>query len=75
MKTIFAAIICILFTVSCFAQTAERKLYAESLSACVEKEAAEYSKINSKRNLANRFVEYDINLTSDLPKQFGFIKV
>jgi hypothetical protein len=75
MRAIFLTIICVLFIIPCFSQTVKRNLYAEALSACVNKEAVDYGTISSRRNLINRIVEYDLNLTSDLPKQFGSIKV
>ena len=75
MKTIFLAIIFTSLISHCLAQKVERNLYAEALSACLSKEAADFSKLGLERDYNNRVVEYDYILTSKLPTQFGGIKV
>ena len=75
MKPIFWGIICAVFIIPCIAQKQERNLYAETLSACVNKEAEDYGKLALSQDYNNRIVEYDEQLTDGLPTQFGAIKV
>lgn len=73
MMQSFLFIVFAVFISSCFAQKAERNLYAEALSACVNEEAVDYGK--SGRDYKHHLVLKHDGVTNDLPVQFGEIRV
>ncbi len=51
-----------------------KTLYSRGLQACLEKEKADYAKF-SARDLSKVNVEYDFDLTRELPSELGEIKL
>jgi hypothetical protein len=62
------------FATSVFPQNNDGSLYKRGLQACLEKEAAAYSRF-SDRDLRNVNVLYDFALTRDLPTKLGDISI
>lgn len=67
-------LILLYLSISVFPQANQPSLCARGLQSCAEKEVAQYSRF-SERDLRNVIVEYDLDITRDLPTRLGEVKI